>query len=273
MRVMLVGVTLLLAAIVGLSSPRAAPEAVAQAASDCMDDPLGAAGDWTIVVFADLNLMNSDSEGRIAVGGNATIQSFGVASKLPVNPSRVDLAVGRNLTATNSGVNKGSVTYGGTLSGNLTTPNGTITRAQPPFDFNALLQGLGVRSTSWAALTANGTVGALGQDGGMVLQGTDAVRNVFSVPAATLATAGQIRIRVPFGSTTLINVTGSSYSAARRTRSPTGTGPATCNGATTRRTPSSGGCATRRCGTSPRRRRSTCGRRPRGRAASSRRPR
>ena len=63
----------------------------------------------------------------------------------------MDLAVGGDLTMQSAGVNNGSVTYGGTISpAGFTVPNGTVTKAAPPFDVDALFDGLVIRSTSWA---------------------------------------------------------------------------------------------------------------------------
>ena len=210
-----VALTLVLATIVALSTGATARNGAprqAQAESDCMTDPLGPVPDWNIVVMGDLNLMNTDSEGRIVVGRDATLQSFGVASKYPVDPNRIDLAVGRDLTANNTGVNQGSVTYGDQLFGNLTTPNGTITRATTPFDVGALFEALAIRSSYWGDLDPNGSVSGP-QDGALSLQGTNPTRNVFTLASSKLASAQRIQIRVPFGSTTLINLTGESYSS------------------------------------------------------------
>ena len=66
-----VAFTLVLATIVALSTGATARNGAprqAQAESDCMTDPLGPVPDWTIVVMGDLNLMNTDSEGRIVSG-------------------------------------------------------------------------------------------------------------------------------------------------------------------------------------------------------------
>ena len=179
-----------------------------------MTDPLGPVPDWNIVVMGDLNLMNTDSEGRMVIGRDATLQNFGVASSYPNDPSRIDLAVGRDLNAVNTGINHGSATYGRNLSGTLTNPlpNGTITRATTPFDVGALFEALAIRSSFWADLDPNGTISGP-QYGALTLQGTNPTRNVFTLSASKLASAQEIRIRVPFGSTTLINVTGESYSS------------------------------------------------------------
>ncbi len=179
-----------------------------------MDLPLGPVPDWNIVVMGDLNLMNTDSEGRMVIGRDATLQNFGVATSYPNDASRIDLAVGRDLNAISTGVNHGSATYGRNLSGTLTNPlpNGTLTRATTPFDVGALFEALAIRSSAWAELDPVGTISGP-QYGALTLQGTNPTRNVFTLSASLLASAQEIRINVPFGSTTLINVTGESYSS------------------------------------------------------------
>lgn len=83
-------------------------EARAQEADACVADPLGPAVDWTIVAHGDVVQSNSESQGRIAAGGDVTLTNFGVASRFPVDGSRVDLAAGGDLSATNVGVNNGA---------------------------------------------------------------------------------------------------------------------------------------------------------------------
>src|SRR5687767_1586990 len=101
---------LMAASVVAISAPADPP---ARAAQDlrCVENPLGPAPEWTLIIHGDLVQSNSDSEGRVAVGGDATLTNFGVASRFPVDGSRVDLAVGGTLDATNVGVNNGSITY------------------------------------------------------------------------------------------------------------------------------------------------------------------
>ncbi len=189
-----------------------------QADSDCMTDPLGPvpAANVNIVTRNDLDLKYTDSEGRIVVGRDATLEGFGIASSLPVDPTRVDLAVGRDLTAYNSGLNQGSATYGRNLIGNLTAPNGTITQAD--FDVTSYFEAMIIRSRAWADLTPVED-GISGTDV-LTFTGRDPVRNVFTLSAERLGAAREIRINVPLGATpdqaptTLINVTGGPYSAA-----------------------------------------------------------
>jgi choice-of-anchor A domain-containing protein/uncharacterized repeat protein (TIGR01451 family) len=198
---------LLLLSAIGASAPAGAM------AADCADHPLGELAEWGIVVDGDLQQSNTDSEGRVAAGRDVVLSSYGVASALPVDGSRVDLVAGRDLTGVDVGVNQGSVTYGRTLSGSVYAPRGTITHAAPPFDFATVFAAAGARSTFWGALPANGTITGP-TFGALTLRGEDPVRNVFAIPAAALQHAQRILIRVPFGSTTLINVLGTSYSTA-----------------------------------------------------------
>ena len=134
---------------------------------------------------------------------------------LTPNAYRVDLVVGRNLTVDGGGgsVPNGAVTYGGTL-----TPTGTLTAlgglhpGQPPFDFAAEATTLSERSAQWADLAPNGTIAGPSYD--VRFTGTDPVRNVFALTAAQLQGAGKITIDVPPGSTTLVNVSGSTFTSA-----------------------------------------------------------
>jgi choice-of-anchor A domain-containing protein/uncharacterized repeat protein (TIGR01451 family) len=200
---------ILLSAIVALSAPRAGAQAKDD---DCMDDPLGSAQDFTITAFGDLNLMNTDTEGAMAVGGNATLANFTVnASRANQGYTGLALSVGKNVTFTNGSI-WGGATVGGKAS--LTGVGGVTSLVEgtpPPVpDFAALLAGLATRSEQWADITP--ALGSKPYPNGILLEGKDAVRNVFTVSAATLEGAGEININVPVGSTTLINVTGRSYS-------------------------------------------------------------
>src|SRR5687767_11801629 len=86
----------ILAAPVALPAER--PASTAQD-TECIENPLGPAPDWTLIIHGDLIQSNTDSQGRVAVGGDATLTNFGLADRLPVDGSRVDLAVGGTLNA------------------------------------------------------------------------------------------------------------------------------------------------------------------------------
>ncbi len=197
-----------------ISAPR---EVAAQDDTDeveCMDLPLGDVPQWDMVVKGDVVWTAAENEGRAVVGRDMSVSSFGVGTRLPTDRTRLDLAVGRDLDFVNSGLNNGRATYGRTLSG----PQDTTYFAQAalPFDVGALFDGLAVRSNFWATeVTANGTVGAH-TDGspGLQFTGTDPKLNVFTLTTQVLAQANSIYIKVPVGSTTLVNVLGNSYANA-----------------------------------------------------------
>lgn len=218
-------VTALLAAVVALNVGPPG-ELVAQPRSDdgCMDDPPGpvtpdgSRPGFSIVTRGDADLMDTEADGRVVFGGNAVLGPYGVGKPetLPLDPTRVDLATGGDLTVRPAGVgvHRGRVTYGNVLTpANYPFTHGA-TKAAPPFDVPALFDGLLIRSTSWMELEQNGTVSPGNFDGELVLRGTSQVRNVFGLKAATLNATRVIRFDVPVGSTVLINLPDGSYSAA-----------------------------------------------------------
>ena len=175
---------------------------------------LGAAADYSVFVREDYSAVNTQLEGRLAAGGNASVSNWAVGVAGAPDAGRVDMVVGGDLTvAGNAQIPNGSGTYGGTLNGSLPSPNGTVTRADPPFSFDDEMTAQEVRSDALGQLDANGTVSGPTY-GAMELIGTDAERNVFTLDATTLQTAQRVLIRVPPGSTTVINVTGSTYGSA-----------------------------------------------------------
>lgn len=175
---------------------------------------LGAAADYSVFLREDYSAQNTQLEGRLAAGGNANVGNWAVGVAGSPDSGRVDLVVGGDLNvAGNAQIPNGSATYGGTQNGVLPSPNGTVTRADPPFSFDEEMNAQEVRSDALGQLSANGTISGPTY-GAMELIGTDAERNVFTLDATTLQTAQRILIRVPPGSTTVINVTGSTYGSA-----------------------------------------------------------
>ncbi|MDA0181218.1 choice-of-anchor A family protein [Solirubrobacter phytolaccae] len=194
----------------GMGAPRAAMVAAQQDDEDCMNAPLGPVPAYSVVTHGDWEETNSEADGRVVVGGDARLTSSGVATKLPVDRTRVDLAVGGTATLNSVGINNGSVTYGvGITPAGFTVPNGTVTKAAPPFDVDALFDGLVIRSTSWGELDDVGTWTLVTST--LSLVGEDPTRNVFNLDASLLERALTLRVRVPDGATTLINVRGGSF--------------------------------------------------------------
>ena len=80
----------------------------------------GLANDYNVFVFGNMNMSNTDAEGRVAVGGNATLTNYGVGAGItPLPPANTDpsFVVGGNI----------NVTGGSNASGNtVIDPTGTV---------------------------------------------------------------------------------------------------------------------------------------------------
>jgi choice-of-anchor A domain-containing protein len=186
-------------------------------AADCAST--GVPGQFDVFVGGNLtsNTGGATIQGRVAAGGDANVQGITLGTNPPLapDPSRADLVVGRNLTVDGGGgsVPQGRVTYGGTLTATGTlNALGGLHKEAPPFDFSGQMALVRERSAQWADLSPNGTIGGPGSYD-IRFTGTSSTLNVFVVAAATLQTYGKITISVPAGSTTLINVTGSTFTS------------------------------------------------------------
>ena len=207
-----------------LSWVPAASAADSATTTECVTHPLGTAGRYAEFVEKN-STRHSDSEGAVAVGGDAT---FGD----PKQPS--GFSIGHKLTAADlAGLPGGhSLVVGGTLYANqVVLDNGdgvagkVVDRSTPgqgfgvdgdkveegpsPVDFGKEFTELRALSTGWAGTQPNGTVAEDSQ--GLFLTGTDAKLNVFAVDAADLEKARAITFKVPAGSSTLVNVLGDAY--------------------------------------------------------------
>jgi choice-of-anchor A domain-containing protein/uncharacterized repeat protein (TIGR01451 family) len=188
----------------------------ARAAQEECADP-GFVTDYNTFVLGDHRVINDSVDGRMAVGGDAIVQQFSVGQKLDPNASRVDFVVGGNIeSGGNARANNGAVTYGDTLSGAFSA-YGSITNVAPAFDFGQTFTTLRSAQQSWADLTPNGKVTLPEFSYNPInFTGTDDKLNVFSVKAVDLQGAQEIEIKVPDGATTLINVTGRTYTSGFR---------------------------------------------------------
>jgi choice-of-anchor A domain-containing protein len=192
-----------LAAGGGATSPTGA---LAQA-GDC--GGLGVASDFVAFSLGGFQATNTQIAGRVAAGGDVSLSNYGLGSALPLDPGRVDLIVGGDLTAANGSVQNGGVTYAGSVSGQVYAA-GPVRQAEPPFSFDEAFETLKERSAQWFDLPANGSISGPTY-GALTLSGTDPDLNVFAVSAARLQSAQRISIDVPSGSTTIVNVSGSTY--------------------------------------------------------------
>jgi choice-of-anchor A domain-containing protein len=184
---------------------------------------LGVASDYNEFIFGNIYQDYTDSEGRVAAGGNVGYDHMSVAANVKTDPAIGDLVVGGNLNFSEGSVGylknnmdalyqKGSIYVGGTADlykvgyGSLTPSN--------PIDFQAAQSYLTQSSVAWGALHANGTVtiNPLGQGSvEIILTGYDPHLNIFNLSGqdVMMANAGSFRINTPPGATVLVNIDGS----------------------------------------------------------------
>jgi choice-of-anchor A domain-containing protein len=160
------------------------------------------------VILGDLIHQYTDTEGRLAVGGNATLTGYGLGRDLTATDDDQDtLIVGGDLTYTHGQVYHGHVVYGGQADLTSVTLLAGDVRADTPLDFADVAMDLRTRSQTWAALPANGTT-RVEPWGAITLTGNDPERNVFALAGADLARATALTISVPEGATVLITIDG-----------------------------------------------------------------
>ena len=172
---------------------------------------LGIASDYNIFVLGDVNQSNTDSEGKVAIGGNVTLSDFYAGMNLPQDGNNGDvLIVGKNLAFQNGQV-RGNAVYGetGELT-NVTLEDGGTLRQDNPIDFAAASQELQALSQFLGGLEATGTPEIA--HGGITLTGSDEDENIFHLNASDLSTASSFNIDVTPGSTVIVNISGNAAS-------------------------------------------------------------
>jgi len=174
---------------------------------------LGPAQDYNLFILGDATGVYSDSEGRVAIGGNASFTGYSIGISYPPAASPNALVVNGNLTFTDGTV-YGGVHHGGTANLTRVDVEGSVTQDQP-IDFAAARTELTALSSFLATQSTNGTINPTGARG-LTLTGTSSTLNVFNLTAEQFASANGrgLDIVSPVGSTVLINVAGTSPSLA-----------------------------------------------------------
>ena len=168
---------------------------------------LGAASDHNVFTFGNFTSSGSDTEGRMAVGGNANLTNYSVGSNLASSGGNT-LVVGQNLTFASGQVNKGNAVYGtGATTSNFGIPNGSLLQGNP-INFSAAQAQLTSLSGQLSGISPNGNF--TNYYGTLQFVGTDANLNSFTVTAAAVNSANGIQISAPTNSTVVINIGGTS---------------------------------------------------------------
>lgn len=173
---------------------------------------LGAASNYNVFVFQDVNQPSSDTQGRMAVGRDASLAHYSVGDQLMASAGGDVLVVGRNLTFTSGDVYYGNVVYGNSTNlpiDQVGITGGTL-RQGTPVDFDAAKTYLRNLSSQLSQNAANGSVEF--QWGGLTLRGTTPLLNVFNLSGSDLSKSNSMTIDVPNGAVVLVNVDGDSLS-------------------------------------------------------------
>lgn len=180
---------------------------------------LGAAGRYGNFTWDNFTSLSSTIEGRIAVGGNLSLQNFSVGDKL--DPTKVHdvVTVGGDVTFPSGRIYFGSLLAGGSVAGvgdavRFGMAPGAVIQGDTvtSINFNGERQYLQELSTSLASLPANGT--AKMQWGGLELRGDcTGDLQVFNINGADLAVAHTFAVScIPANATVVFNVSGLSVS-------------------------------------------------------------
>lgn len=180
------------------------------------------AQNFNLLTWGNATLLNSDTEGRVAVGGSVSFNSYSVGGSVTnASPLTSSLIVGGNLTAGNGSVANGSIYVGGTYSGpgySLNTAAGSVTSYglgnAVPFDFAAAKTALSAKSLTFGAQSSTGT--SILQWSTLTLTGSSSDLNVFNITAAQLSSASTLVLNVAANSHVLINVSGTSVTFSNK---------------------------------------------------------
>lgn len=187
---------------------------VVQAASYPLD--LGVASQFNGFILGDMDASNSDVEGRLAVGGNLTLNNYSIGMQLDNSWNFKDtLVVGGNIHYRNGRIYHGNARSGGSADIDNTVGfynkspsqvNGSYIPGNA-LDFHAAELDLKQKSTFWGSLTANGNP-TFDAYGNLRLQGTNAGLNIFTITAQTLENTTSFWLDIPEKAMALINVSG-----------------------------------------------------------------
>jgi choice-of-anchor A domain-containing protein len=164
--------------------------------------------DYNLFLLEDYN-GGHDVLGKVAAGGNITMQQFAVGSGLHDQDTSRVLVAGGNLTLSRGGI-WGDAFYGGNYSadGTVVQHRGSVAQGAP-IDFDARFAELRALSTDLAIQPANGTA-SREPWGGVMLSGTDPRVNIFHVNASAFIDARLFSIDAPAGSLVVVNIHGAS---------------------------------------------------------------
>ena len=164
-------------------------------------------------MLGDVNHFYTDTQGRIAAGGNVTLNGYSLGIQLDGAQYAMQdiLVAGGDFSFTNGRIYWGNAVYGGTA--NVTqsgTIDGQLIQGQR-IDFGAASAELHDLADQWASTSANGTTTVQywgGSTAQITLTGTDPSLNVFALSGYDISRANTLTINAPAGSSVVINFDG-----------------------------------------------------------------
>lgn len=170
---------------------------------------LGAAADYNLFLFGNLKQTSSDTEGKLAAGGDVYLSNYSVGDKLSFSHGQENVLIaGRTLTFTSGTVENGNVVYGkvSNLPVDVVSVTGGTVIHGSVIDFEAAEVMLNNLSVSLNEYKANGTDEIKWST--LMLNGSDPRLNVFSIDGSDLASVTDVQISVPNGAVVLVNISG-----------------------------------------------------------------
>jgi choice-of-anchor A domain-containing protein len=176
---------------------------------------LGAAAAFNGIVLGDMTASNSDVEGRLAVGGNLTLNHYAIGMELSnSHGARDDLIVGGALNFSNGRVYNGNARSGGAANIDQTVgfysndpnqPNGSYI-AGNPLNFASLGAALKQQSLAWSLISANGVTSI--EYNNIRLTGANSGLNVFHLSGDMLSVATSFWLDIPEDASAIVNISG-----------------------------------------------------------------
>ncbi len=175
---------------------------------ECKD--LYGANEFNIFILNNYSAEFTDSQGKVAVGGNILLNDYSVASHLPKEDSpylivggKIDIESGSNNGTTIISNSKNVIHY------TMTNYNGSVIppTEDKPIDFSSVSSYLKCYSNFLGKYSTNSSYN-LNSGGQLTITGKDSDMNIVTLPSNILSTANEIILLFPQNSTLIINVTG-----------------------------------------------------------------
>ncbi|WP_064735940.1 choice-of-anchor A family protein [Azohydromonas australica] len=171
---------------------------------------LGVAGNFNVFALGNFTSMYSDTEGAVAVQGNATLTGYSVNLHNQAGYAGQSLVVGGNLSFSGGSIDHGNAYVGGTASTSNLGFGGTLQNGgAAPFSFAAAAQQLGTLSQDLAGVAASGKVD-MNPWGGVSFTGDgSSATQIFEIDGADLLSRNSISLlNLSRGQTLIFNIYG-----------------------------------------------------------------